>query len=100
MSTIPILFEQQAQQSESDTLGVLTPDPGTMIKEVDADTIKSSLSELSGKLSDIFQDIKTVGDFKLKEVSLSVQISAEGGVSLVGIAKAKAAGTISLKFSA
>ncbi len=99
MNTIPILFEQESQQSESGTLGVLTPTTERVIKEIDADKIKQSLSELSSKLSDMFQDIKAVGNFQLKTVQLSVEISAEGGVSLIANAKAGASGTVTLTFS-
>ena len=90
MNTIPILFEQGLQQPETGTLGVLTPKTERVIEEIDADKIKQSLSELSSKLSDMFQDIKTVGNFKLQTIQLSVEISAEGGVSLVANAKAGA----------
>ncbi len=48
----------------------------------------SSLADLSGKISQILQDIKNVGDFKLKKVELGVEISAQGGVSLIGSVKA------------
>lgn len=96
MSTIPIVFDENVE-SPSGTLGVLTP--GTIIKHVDADKIRQSLADLSGQISGILQDIKAVGDFKLKEVQLSVQIGAEGGVALIGTAKAKAEGAITLTFS-
>ncbi len=97
MSTIPVVVEE-SNEAGSDTLGLLTS--GTVIKHIDAGKIRQSLSDLSGQISEILQDIKAVGDFKLKEVSLSVQIGAEGGVALIGTAKAKASGAISLKFSA
>lgn len=98
MSTIPILFPESSE-SASDTLGVLTPDPDEMIKEIDVEKIKASLKDLTGKLTGIFEDIKTVGRFDLNTVQLAVQISAEGGVSLVANAKAGMSGTITLTFS-
>ena len=93
MKTIPVVVEE-TNETGSGTLGVLTP--GTVIKNIDADKIRQSLSDLSGQISGILQDIKAVGDFKLKEVQLSVQIGAEGGVALIGTAKAKAEGAITL----
>lgn len=98
MSTIPILFPESSE-SPSDTLGVLTPDPDVMIKEIDVEKIKESLKNLTGKLTGIFEDVKTVGQFNLNTVQLAVQISAEGGVSLVANAKAGMSGTITLTFS-
>jgi hypothetical protein len=98
MSTIPILFPESSE-STSDTLGVLTPDPDEMIKEIDVEKIKESLKDLTGKLTGIFEEIKTVGRFDLNTVQLAVQVSAEGGVALVANAKAGMSGTITLTFS-
>lgn len=97
MAMIPIIFED-TPELESGTLGVLTP--GTVLKQVDADKIRQSLAELSEQISHVLQDIKTVGEFKLKEVELSVEINAEGGVALVSSAKVGAKGTMTLTFSA
>jgi hypothetical protein len=98
MSTIPIRLEE-GTESQSDTLGVLTP--GSAIKHVSVDKIRASLAELSGQISDILHDIKAVGDFKLKQVQLSVEITAEGGVALIGIGKAEvgAKGAMILTFA-
>jgi hypothetical protein len=70
-----------------------------VIKEIDAGKLKQSLTDLSGKLSGLFDDIKAVGEFNLKTVQLSVKISAEGGVALVATGKVGASGTITLTFS-
>lgn len=96
MSTIPFIFEDIAGPT-SGTLGVLTP--RILIKNIDAAKIRKSLSEISAQISEILQDIKNVGEFKLKEVQLSVEINAEGGVALIGNAKAGTKGAISLTFS-
>ena len=50
-------------------------------------------------LSAVFADLKQVGGFEVKEVQVSVEVSAEGGVSLLGTAKASAGGAITLTFS-
>lgn len=97
MATIPIIFEDTGIP-EADTLGVLTP--GRIVKKVDTGKIRDAIADLSGQISAIFQDIKSVGDFKLKEVQLSVEINAEGGVALVGNVKAGAKGAITLTFTA
>ncbi len=98
MSTIPILFAEPSEPP-SETLGILTPDPDVAIKEIDVEKIKASLKDLTGKLTGIFEDIKTVGQYNLNTVQLAVQVSAEGGVSLVASAKAGMSGTITLTFS-
>lgn len=99
MTTIPILFDEDTEEISDGTLGVLTPSPGAVIKQVDAGTIKESLSALTQNLSEVFQDLKAVGGFKLSTVQLAVQIGAEGGVSLVASGKVNASGTITLTFS-
>lgn len=96
MSTIPVIVEKE-NQTDSDTLGILSPD--SYIKDIDTDVLKESFSSLSEKISSILSSAKQVGDFKLKEIKLAVEINAEGGVSLVGNAKAGAKGAITLTYS-
>lgn len=96
MSTIPVIVEDTTSRPGTLSGGTLS-DAGK--KNIDTEKLRNSLSELSGQISEILQDIKNVGDFKLREVNLSVEISAEGGVALIGTAKAGAKGAISLTFS-
>jgi hypothetical protein len=96
MSTIPVAFDA-TDEPASGTLGVLTPK--TRVRPIDADKLQQSLSALTGQISGLFQDIKAVGDFRLKEVQVAVEISAEGGVALIANAKAGAKGAITLTFS-
>ena len=55
------------------------------------------LTGLSGQIGEILQDVKQVGDFKLKTVQVQVGISAEGGFVLIG--KAGVKGAVTLTFS-
>ena len=100
MATIPIVFEVssgETLQSKSQMLGLLTE--RNVIKEVDVDKIRKSLSNFSEHISSIFKDIKNIGDFKLKEIQLAIEISVEGGVALIGNVKAGTKGTVNLTFS-
>jgi len=100
MSTIPVFVsEQPADQTESGTLGVLRSggdEPKGVLKHVDTDKLKNSVLALTSQLSGVFADLKTVGEFQLSEVSVSVEVSAEGGLILIG--KAGISGGINLKF--
>ncbi len=96
MPTIPVIVER-ATEPQSGTLGVLTS--STRIKEIDADTLRQSFSKLSEQLSTLLHDIKQVGQFKLTEVQLQVEVTAEGGVALIGVAKAGVSGAITLTFT-
>ncbi len=96
MATIPVVFDAHDEPA-SGTLGVLTPETGA--KQIDVDKLQQSLSALTGQISALFQDVRAVGDFKLKEVQVAVEISTEGGVALIANAKAGAKGAITLTFS-
>ncbi|MGE3538496.1 MAG: hypothetical protein AB7N91_13840 [Candidatus Tectimicrobiota bacterium] len=96
METIPVLVEPTATPSAG-TLGVLSP--SLCLENVNTARLRQSLAQLSEQISGLLQDIKNVGSFQLKEVQLQVAITAEGGVALVGLAKAGITGTIALKFT-
>jgi hypothetical protein len=69
-------------------------------KEVDAEKIQKSLRELVEQLSGIMKENKIkMGSLHLSELEVNVEITAEGGVALVGVAKAGIKGAITLKFS-
>ncbi len=85
-------------ESPSNVLG-LGDQVERQIAEIDVDTLKRSLSRLTGQLDSLFQDLKAVGSFKLDQVEVSLEISAQGGVALIGTAKAGAKGAIRLTFS-
>jgi hypothetical protein len=95
--TIPVVVGQ-TEESAPQTLG-LGDVIEKQIAEIDADTLRKSLTGLSSQLGTLFQDIKNVGGFKLSQVQVSLEISAEGGVALIGTAKAGARGAINLTFS-
>ncbi len=98
MNTIPVIIEDDIEPEE-ETLSVLsTESKGSRIKNMDVDALRQSLSRISEGASGVFQDIKRVGDFKLREIELQVEITAEGGFALVGMAKAGAKGAIQLTF--
>ncbi len=101
MQTIPVVVEA-GEEEEKGTLGVLTPGKpgkgGSKIKNLDVERLRESMAGLAENASTIFKDIKQVGGFRLREVQLQVEITAEGGVALVGIAKAGVKGAVSLTF--
>ena len=50
-------------------------------------------------LAEAFQDIRQVGEFSLSEVSIELEVTAEGGVAFIGTAKVSGSGSITLKFN-
>jgi hypothetical protein len=85
MVTLPVLVEP-----------VSSPDPGTLgpgatfgskLAAIDVDRLRRSIGELTGGVAALFEDIETVGHYRLKEVQVSLEITAEGGVALIGSLK-------------
>ena len=96
MSTLPVIVEKVSSEPKNGTLGVLSPGSSggreTEIRDMDAGKLQKSLAKLYENAATIFQDMKKVGDFQLREVQLQVEITAEGGFALIGTAKAGAKG--------
>jgi hypothetical protein len=66
---------------------------------LNTEELAASLRELTGELGKLFGDIRRVGGFELQEVQVGLEISAEGGFSLIGSAKAGGKGAITLTFA-
>jgi hypothetical protein len=98
MNTIAVIVEQASETPQPGTLGALSS--SSRIKEIDVEQLRQSFARLSAQISSLLQDMKQVGSFQLKEVQLQVEITAEGGVALIGLAKAGMTGAITLTFSA
>ena len=96
MSTLPILVDEETSIPDG-TLGPARGGAEETIKEISTEKLRASLAGLSGKISEILQDIKQVGNFSLKTVQIQVAVSAEGGFILVG--KAGIKGAVTLTFS-
>ena len=100
MADLPIYIEEE-KQTPSGTLGS-TPRSGrskkTGISTISAETLRKSISNLSGEFSTIIRDTRDVGGFQLKEVRIQAGIDAEAGVVLIG--KAGVKGSITLTFAA
>lgn len=111
-ATIPVLVSESAS-AKSPVKGAMSPvKKGTLgatrtlgstlgaeksaVRNLDISNLKASVADLASQLSEVFRDLKAVGGFKLTEVTVSVEVSAEGSVFLVG--KAGVSGGISLKF--
>ncbi len=100
MDLISVIVDEE-EAAPTRTLSATAPGLGeAKVRQLDVDKLRASFGKLSGQVSAILQDVRQVGDFKLKEVGLQVEISAEAGVNLVGNMKAGTRGAITLTFSA
>jgi len=66
--------------------------------EISVDRLRESLARLTGNLSALLADLQAVGGFELAEVQVAVELTAEGGVNLIGNLTAGAKGAIQLTF--
>lgn len=73
---------------------------GQRVAQVPVDALRASLQAVSASFLESLADVAEVGRFRLKEVTVKVEVNAEGGVHLIGSASASATGAIELKFSA
>lgn len=95
---IPILVVKQPTVAK--TLGSSRGAAEAVIEKIDVSKLRQSITDLNRQISEFFGDIKDIGAFKLKEIEVSVEISAEGGIHLIGTMQAGARGAISLTFAA
>ena len=71
---------------------------GIGVADIPVERLRASLKEATGALAEVFEDIWQVGNFQLNEVTIGLEVSAEGGVQFIGSAKVGGKGSISLKF--
>jgi hypothetical protein len=92
MSNFTVLV---AESAPANTLA--TTRGGGRVAEIAAEKLQASIKSLCENMSDVLKDAQQVGGFVLKEVTLEVEISAEGNIVLIG--KAGVKGAISLTFA-
>lgn len=96
--TIPFLVSLPNEEDQN-VKGLFSPDAEIGLKNIPIDLLKENLNNICQSLATALSDIKKVGNFKLKEVSIGVEITAEGGVSFIGTAKLGGKSTITLTFT-
>ncbi len=95
MADIPILVKDE--EGGKGTLGPKLGGSRRAVKSISTETLRESITALSGEFTAIMQDIKDVGGFNLKEVKIQAGIDAKAGIVLIGEAGIK--GSVTLTFS-
>jgi hypothetical protein len=81
--------------------GIAPSEPESKVKRIAVSRLRSSLAEVAAGFSDMLKDISDVGNYRLSEVTVSAEVSAEGGIHILGTGgKAGSKGAITLKFIA
>ena len=96
MDSIPMLVSMP--EEDEDAKGMFIPDAEVVLQSIPVDKLRQNLNKVCAQLGSALQDVKQVGNFKLKEVSVQVEVSAEGGVELIGTATLGGKGAITLTF--
>ena len=103
--TIPVVFDAAAAIGRTDDFGEATlgtrstaARAGRFIKDVPVDQLQRKLKDLTAALGELLTDVKAVGGFELSEVQIGVELTAEGGVNLIGNLTAGAKGAMQLTF--
>lgn len=102
MSEIPFLVSVPNHDSEEDVKGIFSSRGSQdmiAIRNIPTDKLKENLTSVCQSLAEALEDVKAVGNFCLKEVTIQVEVTAEGGVELIGTAKLGGKGAITLTFS-
>jgi hypothetical protein len=80
------------------TKGLLDSVPTAVLTDVDFDALKAGFEKLSRDIVDLFPALPDVKGYGLKQIEVGVEISTEGGVSLIGTLKVGGTAAITLTF--
>lgn len=98
MKEIPFLVDVDSAGENGYTKGISLGEGWQVCKLIPVEALKKNLQSVSEAMLEALAGMKSVGDFRLEEVSLQAEITAEGGVQLIGSSKIGAKGAITLKF--
>ena len=96
MPTIKIITSAGSQEDNSK--GIFGSSASNSVSEVDSAALTSNLNELITNLSGVLDKVQNNEGYKLKQFTVGVEISAKGGVSLIGKLEAGAKAAVSLVF--
>lgn len=58
--------------------------PDAVLNKIDVETLKANLQSLARDIDACMPDAETKGGFRLSEIEVGVEVSAEGGDNLIG----------------
>ncbi len=102
METLPfiiVLPDDNAENGEMGIFGCLRSDSKIGLKQIPIDVLKKNLANVSHSMVSVLEEVKNIGRFKLKEITLQVEVSSDGGINLIGTANLGGKGAITLTFA-
>ena len=97
IETVPFLVT--ILEEDEEVKGLFSQDKEIVLQDIPVDTLKKNLGRVCRGITTALEEVKRVGSFKLKEVTVQVEVSAEGGVEFIGTANLGGTGAITLTFS-
>jgi len=97
METIPFLVS--LPEADEDVKGIFSTDTDIVVRDLPTDRLRENLNRVCQGVASMLDDVKQISNFKLKEVTIQVEVTAEGGIELVGTAKLGGKGAITLTFA-
>lgn len=71
---------------------------GVGVADVQIDALRESVTRATEGLAAAFQGLREVGGFELSELSIGLEIGAEGGVTFIGTSKISGGASVTMKF--
>ena len=68
------------------------------MEQLPVEQLRTALAKLTSQLSTLLADARAVGGFELAQVTVGVELTASGGVNLIGNLTAGAKGALQLTF--
>jgi hypothetical protein len=98
MESIPVLVADT--QSVESAKGLFSTRAGArVLRLVPIERLQANLAELSEGLARATSTCRATGSLVLKEVEVQLEVSAEGGVSLIGTATIGGTSSLTLRFA-
>jgi len=97
METIPFLVSLPDEDEQ--VKGIFSSDSDIVVRDLPTERLRENLNKVCQGVASMVNDVKQVGNFQLKQITIQVEVTAEGGVELIGTAKLGGKGAITLTFS-
>jgi autotransporter translocation and assembly factor TamB len=94
-----ITFLVSLPDEDDQVKGIFSTDADIAVRDLPINLLRENLNKVCQGMASMLSDVKKVGNFRLKEVTIQVEVTAEGGIELVGTAKLGGKGAITLTFS-
>jgi hypothetical protein len=97
METIPFLVSLPDEDQQ--VKGIFSTETDIVVRDLPTERLRENLNKVCEGVASMVSDVKKIGSFQLKQVTIQVEVTAEGGIELIGTAKLGGKGAITLTFS-